>query len=105
MPPRDRHAVDDEPVEGSICRGIGRSPGQMGFAAEESPPTKERLREAMLQMLQQMQPEFVEYLPVLAAHARATAQALGLTAEVVEQIGTAAELHDVGKLTIPETLL
>jgi response regulator RpfG family c-di-GMP phosphodiesterase len=75
------------------------------MAVDGAAPTKEQVRDALLQMLQQIQPEFVAYIPVLAGHARDTALQLGLTGEAVEQISQAAELHDVGKLGIPDTLL
>ncbi|HEY6889734.1 MAG TPA: HD-GYP domain-containing protein [Solirubrobacter sp.] len=79
----------------------------MTFAAfkDAPPPTPEQVRDLLLRMLNEMQPDFVEHIPVLAGHARATALQLGLTFEAVAEITYAAELHDIGKLAIPETML
>ena len=79
----------------------------MTFAGfqDAPPPTPEQVRDLLLRMLREMQPEFVEHIPVLAAHARATAMQLGLAAGTVEEITYAAELHDIGKLAIPEEML
>ena len=79
----------------------------MTFAGfqDAPPPTPEQVRDLLLRMLREMQPEFVEHIPVLAAHARATAMQLDLAAGTVEEITYAAELHDIGKLAIPETML
>jgi len=79
----------------------------MTFAGfqDAPPPTPEQVRDLLLRMLKEMQPDFVEHIPVLAAHARATALQLGLPFEAVDEITYAAELHDIGKLAIPETML
>ena len=79
----------------------------MRFAGFEDspPPSPQQVRDLLLRMLREMQPEFVEHIPVVAEHARATAQQLGLTGEAVDEVIYAAELHDIGKLAIPETML
>jgi two-component system cell cycle response regulator len=79
----------------------------MTFAGfdDAPPPAPEQVRDLLLRMLREMQPDFVEHIPVLAAHARATAVQLDLPAGAVQEITYAAELHDIGKLAIPETML
>jgi HD-GYP domain-containing protein (c-di-GMP phosphodiesterase class II) len=77
----------------------------MSFAVDAPPPTPEQVRDLLLRMLREMQPDFVEHIPVLSEHARATALQLGLTGAAVDEVTYAAELHDIGKLAIPETML
>src|SRR3954453_13717046 len=77
----------------------------MSFDADAPPPSPEQVRDLLLRMLREMQPDFVEHIPVLARHAAATAAQLGLTGEAVTEVTYAAELHDIGKLAIPETML
>src|SRR3954452_9988313 len=99
MPPRS-------PTDRGKSAPAGQSPADradspyMTFAGfqDAPPPSPEQVRDLLLRMLREMQPEFVEHIPVLAAHARATAMQLGLAAGTVEEITYHAELHDIGKL-------
>jgi HD-GYP domain-containing protein (c-di-GMP phosphodiesterase class II) len=77
----------------------------MPFDVDAPPPSKEQVRDLLLRMLREMQPEFVEHIPALAEHARATAVQLGLAGEAVDEVVNAMHLRDVGMLAIPESML
>src|SRR5262249_37182444 len=99
------HAVDDSALTPRFnMPGDRPIPRHVSFV-EDAPPSKAQVRDLLLRMLREMQPEFVEHIPVLREHARATALQLGLGDEAVEEVSYAAELHDIGKLAIPETML
>jgi len=59
----------------------------------------------LLRALAERNPDLGTHLRDVAALASATAQAFSLPVEDVEQILQAAELHDVGKVAIPDAIL
>jgi response regulator RpfG family c-di-GMP phosphodiesterase len=59
----------------------------------------------LLKVLNEHTPGVLEDLNRVAHFATATAQGLGLSESEVERIETAARLHDVGKLAIPDSIL
>jgi len=61
--------------------------------------------DVLLQVLSERSPELHEHLSDVARLAGLTAQRLELPVHEVKRIRLAAELHDVGKTAIPETLL
>jgi two-component system cell cycle response regulator len=62
-------------------------------------------KDVLLQALLERSPELGEHLGDVGNLAEATARKLGLTDEVVTQVRNAAELHDVGKVAIPDAIL
>jgi diguanylate cyclase (GGDEF)-like protein len=62
-------------------------------------------RDVLLTSLAERQPELCIHLYDVAALALAVARDLGITGEEVDEIGRAAELHDVGKIAIPDAIL
>lgn len=62
-------------------------------------------RNVLLRALTERNPELGTHLRDVAALASATAEMLSLPPEEVEHIRHAAELHDVGKVAIPEAIL
>ncbi len=62
-------------------------------------------KDVLLRALAERHPELSDHLQGVARLAELTARRLALPAEDVEQIRTAAELHDVGKMAIPEAIL
>ena len=62
-------------------------------------------RNVLLRALTERNPELGTHLRDVAALASATAATFSLPPEEVEQIRHAAELHDVGKVAIPEAIL
>jgi diguanylate cyclase (GGDEF)-like protein len=63
------------------------------------------VRDALLQVLAEQDETLVAHLEHVATLAASTAIGLGLTADRVELTRRAAELHDIGKVAIPATIL
>jgi two-component system cell cycle response regulator len=62
-------------------------------------------REVLLQVLREREPDLHEHLHGVATLAREVARAFGLPAEELDTIVRAAELHDVGKVAVPDAIL
>jgi two-component system, cell cycle response regulator len=62
-------------------------------------------RDVLLQTLHEQEPALHEHMAVVAERAVALARRLGLSAEAVDEVGRAAQLHDVGKIAIPAEIL
>ncbi len=62
-------------------------------------------REVLLQVLREREPDLHEHLHGVARLAREVARAFDLPAEEVDTIVRAAELHDVGKVAVPDAIL
>jgi two-component system cell cycle response regulator len=61
--------------------------------------------DVLLQVLREREPELHQHLRGVAALAGSVARRLGLTAEQLDEVTRAAELHDVGKIAIPDDIL
>jgi diguanylate cyclase (GGDEF)-like protein len=62
-------------------------------------------KDALLQVLAEQSNDLVTHLSQVAALATSTATALSLTPEQIELTRLAAELHDIGKAAIPDSIL
>ena len=62
-------------------------------------------RDVLMSTLREREPELHEHLSGVGRLAVATGRELGLAAEDLDEVGRAAELHDIGKIAIPETIL
>ena len=62
-------------------------------------------RDVLLRTLAEREPALHAHTRQVAALARRVAAALGLDAAGAESVGRAAELHDIGKVAIPDTIL
>ncbi len=62
-------------------------------------------RDVLLSALRERQPELAEHLVGTAALALAVAEELGLDSEQRDEVLRAAELHDTGKMAIPDAIL
>jgi diguanylate cyclase (GGDEF)-like protein len=69
------------------------------------PAHHDETHSALLQALRERDPSLHRHLSEVAGLARGVCRKLGLGAEDVDEIVRAAELHDVGKMAIPETIL
>ena len=69
-----------------------------------SSPVLQQTREVLMRALQARRPEMRESseLPALAA---TVARRLGVAGEALDEIARAAELHDVGKVAVPDAIL
>jgi two-component system, cell cycle response regulator len=65
----------------------------------------DQLRSVLLQVMAERQPELPEHLHGVAVMARAVGQGMGLAGEDLEITVRAAELHDVGKVAVPDAIL
>jgi diguanylate cyclase (GGDEF)-like protein len=65
----------------------------------------DQLRDVLVQLMAERQPDLPGHLHEVASLARAVGQRMGLTGEDLEIAVRAAELHDVGKVAVPETIL
>jgi len=62
-------------------------------------------RAVLLRILREREPELHDHLVGTAELAVAVARQLGLAGEHLDEVARAAELHDVGKIAIPEEIL
>jgi diguanylate cyclase (GGDEF)-like protein len=60
---------------------------------------------ALLQAMQEREPDLREHLDDVAELARQVATDLGLSGEQLDEVVRAAELHDVGKVAVPDAIL
>jgi diguanylate cyclase (GGDEF)-like protein len=67
--------------------------------------TDRQTRDVLLRALQERHPELAERHAAVARLAEAVGQRLGLPAQELTELRQAAELHDVGKMAIPERVL
>jgi two-component system, cell cycle response regulator len=63
------------------------------------------VKRALLSALAQRDPELSDHLDGVAHLAEQVARELGCSATMIERIHLAAELHDIGKMAIPEAIL
>jgi two-component system cell cycle response regulator len=62
-------------------------------------------RDVLLRMLSERQPELHAHLRETAELALATGRELGMGPEELDEVARAAELHDLGKIAIPDDIL
>jgi diguanylate cyclase (GGDEF)-like protein len=62
-------------------------------------------RDVLMRILRERQPELHDHLNQVADLARATGRRLGLMREALDEVARAAELHDIGKMAVPDAIL
>ena len=67
--------------------------------------TQTQTRDAVLKMLHERDPSLHQHMHDVAALAIRVARRLDLDEDTVEQIARAAELHDIGKIALPDAIL
>jgi two-component system cell cycle response regulator len=77
------------------------------YANKESRPVgvKRQLRGVLLQVLGERQPALLDHLDDVAALVLAVGRRMELNSEDLDVLVRAAEMHDVGKMAIPETII
>lgn len=80
---------------------------QRMYAAKDASRTSSRRQtcDVLLQVLREREPDLHEHLHGVAALVVGVARELGLDAEQVDEVARAAELHDIGKIAIPDAIL
>jgi diguanylate cyclase (GGDEF)-like protein/putative nucleotidyltransferase with HDIG domain len=66
---------------------------------------RSQTRDVLLRVLEERQPEMREHLREVAALAMAVGHELGLANEELDELARAAELHDIGKMAVPDAIL
>jgi two-component system, cell cycle response regulator len=94
----DDAANADEAVRLADRRMYAQKSGGRASASRQS-------KDVLLQALMERNPDLGEHLDDVGRLAAATALKLGLSAERTEQVRTTGELHDVGKVAIPDAIL
>jgi two-component system cell cycle response regulator len=101
------HGVVAIPEEGDSATHALQLADQRMYAAKDDSRTSSRRQtcDVLLQVLREREPDLHEHLHGVAALAVGVARGLGLAAEQLDELARAAELHDVGKIAIPDALL
>jgi diguanylate cyclase (GGDEF)-like protein len=94
----DDAAEGDEAVRLADRRMYRQKNGGRASAGRQS-------KDVLLQALQERNPDLRQHQNDVGRLAEATARKLGLPGEAVEQMRAAGELHDVGKVAIPDAIL
>jgi two-component system, cell cycle response regulator len=68
-------------------------------------PSRDQTQSALLQALRERHPDLHQHLSEVASLARSVCQEMALPTEQIDEIVRAAELHDIGKMAIPDTIL
>jgi two-component system, cell cycle response regulator len=66
---------------------------------------KQQTRDLILRVLAERHPELHEHVGAVAAMARAVGERMGMQDDQLEGLERAAELHDIGKIAIPDAIL
>jgi diguanylate cyclase (GGDEF)-like protein len=66
---------------------------------------KNQAYSVLVQVLMEREPELHQHLRDVAMHARRTGIALGLGSEDLDEVVRGAELHDIGKIAVPDSVL
>jgi diguanylate cyclase (GGDEF)-like protein len=62
-------------------------------------------RDVLLRALAELRPQLSEHIDAVTVMAEDVARRLGMPPHMIEQVGHAAQLHDVGKIAIPNAIL
>ena len=62
-------------------------------------------RDVLMRVLREREPELHDHLRSVARLATAVARRLGMAPEAVDEVARGAELHDVGKMAVPDAIL
>jgi diguanylate cyclase (GGDEF)-like protein len=69
------------------------------------PSSSVQSRDVLLQALAELRPQLGSHIDAVMVLAEDVARALELPPHVIEQVGHAAQLHDIGKIAIPDAIL
>jgi two-component system, cell cycle response regulator len=67
--------------------------------------SRRQTRDVLLQVLSEREPDLNSHAGGVTAYAIALGRAVGISGEDLDVLARAAELHDIGKVAIPETIL
>jgi diguanylate cyclase (GGDEF)-like protein len=91
---------------GDISGALGLADRRLYAAKERRPVSAVRQsRDVLLEVLAQREPELHEHSESVTVLARRVARRLGLAPDEQEDVARAADLHDIGKMAIPDAIL
>ena len=94
------------PVEAtSPSAALGVADGRMYVAKAHRSIDQLQTRDAVVKMLHERDPKLGEHMREVAGIAKKVARRMGLDETNVDHIARAAELHDIGKIAVPDAIL
>jgi diguanylate cyclase (GGDEF)-like protein len=95
------------PEDAADCEEALHLADRRMYAAKESRPSSAGLqtRSVLLKVLSEREPDLHEHSTDVMGLARGVARRLGLPPDTCEVVARAAELHDIGKMAIPDAIL
>jgi diguanylate cyclase (GGDEF)-like protein len=94
------------PAEATTVRqALGLADSRMYMAKTARGLEQAQTRDAVLKMLQERDPALYEHMLSVASLSTNVARRLGLDDLSIQQIERAAELHDIGKIALPDAIL
>jgi two-component system cell cycle response regulator len=101
------HGVVLIPFEASTASDALQLADRRLYAAKDKRPSgvTRQLRSVLLQVLDQRQASLHQHLEGVAALASAVGRRMNLDPEALDVVVRAAELHDIGKMAIPDSIL
>ena len=96
------------PVEAAEQSAAMRLADERLYADKRSRRTSDapgQLRSVLLQVMAEREPDLHEHLAEVAVLARAVGRRMGLHGEDLDIVVRAAEMHDVGKVAVPDAIL
>jgi two-component system cell cycle response regulator len=94
------------PAEAStVTDALAIADGRMYVAKTGRSADQVQTRDAVLKMLHERDPDLYAHLRAVGELAERVARQLGLDEPTVRQVQRAAELHDIGKIAVPDAIL
>ncbi len=73
--------------------------------ARHSPHAPDELRNVLMQVMAESRPDLPDHVDGVALLARSVGRRMGLVGEDLEILARGAELHDIGKVAVPDAIL
>ncbi|MDX6657238.1 MAG: hypothetical protein QOH62_2031 [Solirubrobacteraceae bacterium] len=101
------HGCARVPFEASAATAALRLADQRMYAVKNARPVSasSQTRDLLVRVLAEREPDLHDHVLDVGALAREVARELGIPEEELPEIVNGAELHDVGKIAIPESIL
>jgi diguanylate cyclase (GGDEF)-like protein len=90
---------------GDVSTALRIADGRMYVAKAGRALEQEQTRDAVVKMLQERDPALYEHMAAVAALAVRVARRLGLDETDCQHVELAGELHDIGKIAVPDAIL
>jgi two-component system cell cycle response regulator len=101
------HGAVEVPAEASDSIGALKAADQQMYARKNARPTSafRQTRDVLVGVLAEREPDLHDHVLDVGRLAAETARRLGLAEQEVSHVVAGAELHDVGKIAIPDAIL